>query len=125
MAGIPEVNALEDARRVSNRLGYAERMAAEEARLAAEFAAAVIAGNVDVCIHGRMAGDRMNGVYVRNARPQKLFETMAETIDGSHMLPHTAMRALALLARKGEIEAVEAMIEIAAEYGRQNAEVDE
>ncbi len=124
MAGIPEVNALEDARRVSDRLSYSERMAIEEARLAAEFAAAVLVGNVDVCIHGRMAGDRMNGVYVRNARPEKLYETMTDMM-GYRDLDRVVMRALALCAMKGNIEAQEAVAELAKVYGEQNAEVDE
>ncbi len=124
MAGIPEVNALEDARRVSDRLSYSDRMAIEEARLACEFAAAVIAGDVDVCIHGRMAGDRMNGMYVRNARPEKLYETMVDVM-GYRGLDRVVMRALALCAAKGNVEAQEAVAELALVYGEQNAEVDE
>ena len=112
-----------DADRVSDALNARERREAEEARLAAEFKRYVLAGDIDICIHGNTTTDREpSGKYV-TGRPQALWETMWATAD-YRVLDRIVMRALALLARKGEIEATEALDAMARMYGQQQAEVD-
>lgn len=101
---------------------YQDRMEREEERLTRLFAFAVMSKaqheSVDFAPTVTTYKD-----FERVQVKRTVFDVMCETVEGDHSLMRTVFNALVLCAKRGNIEAIDAIRAMASEYGRLNAEV--
>lgn len=115
---------LDCANHASERAIAAERLAERQAQAADDFTAAVLRGDMDSTALGQRTGARVNGVWMANSREELLWETMDGMTDYGD-LARQAMQALALCAKKGNVEALAVVKAMADKFADVTVENDE
>ena len=102
-------------------LGYAERMAEAEGKLAAKFVSTALTGMA----YKEADFFELTDYATKKPRKAYIYEAMLDTFDADEEVAATVMKALMNCAKDGDLEAINAITLMAVTFAKQHATLED